>query len=486
MASEPETSAERVQAFNKIYQNHDWGGESRSGNGSNVSTTVCLREDLINFCKDNNVSSILDIGCGEFNWQKHIDWAAIGVDVTAVEIVPAIVTHLKQLSCITAAYTGDFVVEVPPELLAQPAPDVVLLRNFLQHLTTEDIRRVIRNVMRLQPKFIIMNHYPDFVTENMSIDLSIHYRYRPINLFLSPYNLPRPINVFRDDSATSVWKTADIATIDWVSAPSKPTVLLAILARNKEHVLRDYLKCITDQTFPKTHTVIYIRTNNNDDGTEDILKEWIAQHYDDYKDIEFDNTPLDGQKPQHNPHEWNADRFAVLGKIRDVSLRKTLHHQCDYYFVVDCDNFITPTTLAHLVDLRRPIVAPLLQPIPDLDDCYANFWADTDEFGFYANTPEYLEIIKHGKRGCFDVPLVHCTYLIDSRVIPLLKYIDNTRDFEFIVFARSARRAGVAQFVTNECNFGTVLHADEHVTLTEEKAIFDQFKIDHDGVFYLN
>src|SRR5439155_3364960 len=52
-----------------------------------------------------------------------------------------------------------------------------------------------------------------------------------------------------------------------------PRVLVAILAKQKEPALPLYLDCIEALDYPKSSIVLYIRTNNNTDRTEQILRE---------------------------------------------------------------------------------------------------------------------------------------------------------------------------------------------------------------------
>jgi hypothetical protein len=71
--------------------------------------------------------------------------------------------------------------------------------------------------------------------------------------------------------------------------------------------------------------------------------------------------------------------------------------------------------------------------------------------------------------GTFKVDLVHCTYLINSKYIDQLNYIDGSTDYEFIILARNARKNGIDQYVTNEKEYGVQVHFHQNVTLEDEK-----------------
>lgn len=69
--------------------------------------------------------------------------------------------------------------------------------------------------------------------------------------------------------------------------------------------------------------------------------------------------------------------------------------------------------------------------------------------GYYKRTPAYIPIRKRDRRGCFPVPMVHSTFLIDlrktaSRSLAFYPpHPDYTWAFDdIIVFAFSCKQAG--------------------------------------------
>lgn len=250
-------------------------------------------------------------------------------------------------------------------------------------------------------------------------------------------------------------------------ASSTKKVLLAILARNKAHTLPKYLTCLENLDYDKKAITVYINTNNNEDATKEMLLEWVNCHEGDYNKIIVEAQDIKGL-PATKPHEWNAQRFKVLGKIRNKSLQMAKEQKCDYYFVVDCDNFIAPFTLKELVKKDKPIIAPMLRSIPEPRDPFSNYFCAIDENGYYRDHPTYMKILERKITGTFKVPVVHCTYLIKSEVIDQLNYLDKSSDYEFIIFSRIARQNSVGQYICNEKEFGTMLHFFTSLTLSEE------------------
>lgn len=252
------------------------------------------------------------------------------------------------------------------------------------------------------------------------------------------------------------------------------TVLLSILARNKEHVLPRYLKCIDALDYDKKLITVYINTNNNEDNTEKMLQRWAQKRKDLYYDIVFESHEVE-DLPSARPHEWNSTRFKVLGAIRNTSLQKAKEYNCDYYFVVDCDNFIAPSTLNVLVSKNKPIIAPLLRAIPEKGDPYSNYFYDISQDGYYKDHPDYWKILNRQNIGVFMVPVVHCTYLVKSKYIDQLSYIDETDDYEFIIFSRIARRNNVQQYICNEEEFGVLAHFHTDVSIAEENRRLQEY-----------
>ena len=94
----------------------------------------------------------------------------------------------------------------------------------------------------------------------------------------------------------------------------KPIVVVAILAKDKTHTLPHYLRSLELQTWPRNQTVLWIRSNNNNDtGTIDLLRRWVARHGSNYRYVHQDYTDVPERVERFGQHEWNAERFRVLG-----------------------------------------------------------------------------------------------------------------------------------------------------------------------------
>lgn len=252
-----------------------------------------------------------------------------------------------------------------------------------------------------------------------------------------------------------------------------PRVLVAILAKQKEAALPLYLDCLEALDYPKSSMVLYIRTNNNTDQTEQLLREWVARVGHLYAWVEFDASDVADRVQEFGAHEWNATRFRVLGQIRDVSLRKTAQYGCDFYFAADVDNFIRPCTLQELVALNLPIVAPFLR-FCEPGDFYSNYHGEVDVNGYYKECDQYHWALSRLVRGLIEMPVVHCTYLIRADVLPELSYQNGTGHYEYVVFSNCARNNNITQYLDNRQIYGYITFDEPHQIQLARELLLNQ------------
>ena len=227
--------------------------------------------------------------------------------------------------------------------------------------------------------------------------------------------------------------------------------------------------------------MLYIRTNNNTDKTEKILRDWVARVGHLYHRVEFDASDVADRVEQYREHEWNATRFSVLGRIRNQSMRRARELGCDFYFVADVDNFIRPATLRELVALDLPIAAPLLRSIAP-GRFYSNYHAEIDANGYYERLRPVLLDTEPLRPRC-DRGAGGPLHL--SRSLRRDSGTDlrgRKRRHEYVVFSDSARKAGIPQYFDNRQVYGYITFGDsdeQHVSGEIEQA--RAFLLDVDG-----
>src|SRR5262249_41327134 len=172
------------QPFREAYLSNSWGDpESVSGPGSGVVRTAAFRDEIPPLLRDLRVTSLLDAGCGDFNWMRLID---LPVDrYVGVDIVPELVEqNVRQYADRKHAFAlADFT------RAALPRMDVILCRDCLVHFAFADIRAALRNFARSGARWLLTTTFIDPQRENTDIETG---GWRPLNLQRPPFNFPAP------------------------------------------------------------------------------------------------------------------------------------------------------------------------------------------------------------------------------------------------------------------------------------------------------
>uniref|UniRef100_A0A8C5DKQ0 Procollagen galactosyltransferase 2-like n=1 Tax=Gouania willdenowi TaxID=441366 RepID=A0A8C5DKQ0_GOUWI len=270
----------------------------------------------------------------------------------------------------------------------------------------------------------------------------------------------------------------------------QPKVMIAIVARNAAHSLSYYLGCIDGLDYPKERIAIWAATDHNMDNTTALLREWLKSaqhryHYVEWRPMEEPRSYTDEWGPKH----WPPSRFNHVMKLRQAALKAARERWADYILFVDSDNLLTnPRVLSLLMAENMTLVAPMLES----RSLYSNFWCGITPQGYYKRTPDYQPIREWKRLGCFPVPMVHSTFLLDLRR-------ESTQDLAFypphsdyswafddiMVFAFSARQSGVQMYVCNREHYGFLpvpLKAQQSVDDERESFIhtITEALIDHD------
>lgn len=145
------------ETFQRIYRVKAWGddgGQFYSGPGSRgpVSEQYCA--SVIKFIQDHQVRSVVDLGCGDFSVGKQIE-EATGVRYTGIDVVPELIEHHRSMvhnpliSFQCADITND----------PLPSADLCLIRQVLQHLSNDEIAKVLANLGSFS-RVLISEHIP--------------------------------------------------------------------------------------------------------------------------------------------------------------------------------------------------------------------------------------------------------------------------------------------------------------------------------------
>jgi SAM-dependent methyltransferase len=169
--------------FRHAYRHNIWGDpESLSGPGSGLLRTSSFRDQIPQLLNQLGALSLLDAGCGDFNWMKEVSLPVeryIGIDV-----VPELIAHNKQRygDDKRSFILGDIVCD---EL---PRADVILCRDCLVHFSIKDISRALRNFKRSRSRYLLATTFIEF-PDNVEIETG---GWRRLNLERRPFCFPSP------------------------------------------------------------------------------------------------------------------------------------------------------------------------------------------------------------------------------------------------------------------------------------------------------
>lgn len=184
--------------FTQIYKRRLWdtsGSGSVSGLGSTLNATVGIREKLPSLVQSLGVKTILDAPCGDFNWMSVVLPELEINSYIGVDIVEEIIKSNKKYSCDKVKFLKkDIILESLPEA------DLIVCRHCLIHLNFKDGIQIIKNFKSTGATYLLITTNPQ-IKENKEI-LSAG-SFRPVNLEISPFNLPKNIGFINDSQDLS-------------------------------------------------------------------------------------------------------------------------------------------------------------------------------------------------------------------------------------------------------------------------------------------
>ena len=155
--------------------------ESLSGPGSHLSNAKEAIELVNNTIKKYNIQSILDLGCGDFNWLKETNLK--NIKYIGWDACPKMIedNNKKYGNSDIKFFTKDIVLEDYPDV------DLIMCRDVLFHMKKSISKKIINNVKN-KCKYFISTSFKN-VNENSGINERLDWGFYPINLDIEPFNL---------------------------------------------------------------------------------------------------------------------------------------------------------------------------------------------------------------------------------------------------------------------------------------------------------
>lgn len=169
-----------------------WGYvESASGPGSSMEQTAAIRPWLASLIKQLNISSMLDLPCGDFHWMKAVDLGQcryIGCDIMKMVIEDNEKKYgNEKIHFLHNDVTKDEI----------PYAELILCRDLLVHLSFDEIRKALRIFKRSGAKYLLTTTF-SIARADMNSDIETG-NWRSINLQKPPFNFPNPLFLINEN-----------------------------------------------------------------------------------------------------------------------------------------------------------------------------------------------------------------------------------------------------------------------------------------------
>ncbi len=180
---------EYEERFSRIYQEKLWGeneaGEGFSGGGSKLENIVFYYQYLTEFLQSKNIESVVDLGCGDWEFSRYVNWK--GIDYKGFDVVGSVIERdkLQYETEHVHFYCCNF---LEAEI---PSADLLICKHVLQHMPNRDVFVFLK----LMPKFkhcIIVEDVTHFQGENTMHPIMKEFPFwddRGIDLSEPPFNI---------------------------------------------------------------------------------------------------------------------------------------------------------------------------------------------------------------------------------------------------------------------------------------------------------
>ncbi len=180
MRPDDEAPQDHKAIFEQVYRDSLWG--VGSGSGSSEAVTRPYRQFLQAFLRDHAIQSVLDVGCGDWQFSQHMDWTGIqylGLDASETALASARRFERPGVSFQQADVTGD---DLPPA-------DLLIAKDVLQHWAKDDIHKFLPQLTRYRHA-LITNGFPVARLHKTNWRSKTGANCRPVDLQQPPFSLP--------------------------------------------------------------------------------------------------------------------------------------------------------------------------------------------------------------------------------------------------------------------------------------------------------
>jgi hypothetical protein len=170
--------------FTRAYLKNSWGSkESRSGPSASLERTAALRTALPGLFRELEIKTVLDCGCGDWNWMRHVDLS--GIQYVGCDIVQPLIQSLQEtFSAPTVNFQVLNLIQDPPD-----TADLWLARDLCSLFSSEDTWLFIQKFLESQTKYLAITSVE---TEEPYQD-TFTGAWTPRNLLAAPFSMSAPL-----------------------------------------------------------------------------------------------------------------------------------------------------------------------------------------------------------------------------------------------------------------------------------------------------
>jgi SAM-dependent methyltransferase len=168
------------EAFRRAYKDSRW--HHGSGSGSSEANTAQYRAFLQQYMRDHQIRSVLDIGCGDWQFSRLINWSGIfyhGIDVVPELILANTIGYghgWRSFSCADVLNGCQL-----------PNVGLVLAKDLLQHWPDAAVHELRR---KLDGRRALLTYDLERVQDGIERVQIEPGGYRPLDLTAAPFSWP--------------------------------------------------------------------------------------------------------------------------------------------------------------------------------------------------------------------------------------------------------------------------------------------------------
>lgn len=177
--------SDACKIFNDIYVNRRWGG---SGSGLGSRPVVCREymQFLEMFISRNNIKTVLDVGCGDWQFSTQINWPS-GISYFGVDAAAHVIDTLREGVTQRGGadfyfYHGDI---LTLDRIVFSGFDLVLVKDVIQHMTNDRSKQLLQLVDHA--RYVLVSNNDLTEQEPVNRDMPRDGGARPVDITQAPF-----------------------------------------------------------------------------------------------------------------------------------------------------------------------------------------------------------------------------------------------------------------------------------------------------------